>query len=166
MSNRLVKLGRTARTVEPGQLYRLMADAIPHMLWTAQPDGTLEYVNARVVNYTGIPAKVILSGRWEPVYHPDEFELCVRRWNRALANGKDFEAEYRLRRADGEYRWHAHSVLALRDTRGRIIKWFGTCTDIDELKKVTLRLERARQALEAIVMARSDVASADSPLDE
>jgi PAS domain S-box-containing protein len=165
MSSRILKTGRTAHAAEPAQLYRQMADAIPHMLWTAQPDGTLEYVNARVVNYTGMTAKELLSGRWKPVYHPDEYELCARRWNRALASGKSFEAEYRLRRADGEYRWHAHSVLALRDGQGRIVKWFGTCTDIDERKKATQRLERARQALEAMVMARRDVVDAGSPLD-
>jgi PAS domain S-box-containing protein len=168
MSNRILKSSRAARGVEPAQLFRQMADAVPHMFWTAQPDGTLEYVNARVLNYTGIPAKELLGGNWKPVYHPDEYELCIRRWNRALANGKGFEAEYRLRRADGEYRWHAHSVLALRDARGRIVKWFGTCTDIDDQKKATQRLERARQALEAMVMARGDVVDAGtgSALDE
>ncbi len=167
MSGRLFKSTRAARGIDPAELYRQMADAVPHMLWTARPDGTLEYVNARVLNYTGIAAGELLSGRWKPVYHPDEYELCVRRWNRALASGKGFEAEYRLRRADGEYRWHAHSVLALRDGKGRIVKWFGTCTDIDEQKKATQRLERARRALEAMVMARRDVADAGavSPLD-
>jgi PAS domain S-box-containing protein len=156
-----------AGSAQPAQLYLQMADAIPHMLWTAHPDGSLEYVNARVLDYTGMTARQLLRGDWKPVYHPDELDLCVRRWKRALASGKSFEAEYRLRRADGEYRWHAHSVLALRDERGRIVKWFGTCTDIDEQKKTAQRLERARRALEAMVMARRDVddAGSGSPID-
>jgi PAS domain S-box-containing protein len=168
MPSRLLKPSGTARSAEPSQIYQQMADALPHMLWTAQPDGTLEYVNARILSYTGIPAKELLAGRWKPVYHPEEFELCVRRWRRALASGRSFEAEYRLRRADGEYRWHAHSVLALRDANGQIVKWFGTCTDIDDLKKAAQRLERARRALEAMVMARGDLVDAgkSSPFDQ
>ncbi|HEY8069093.1 MAG TPA: PAS domain-containing protein [Burkholderiales bacterium] len=168
MPTRLLKPGGTARGAEPSQIYQQMADALPHMLWTALPDGTLEYVNARILSYTGIPAKELLAGRWKPVYHPEEFELCVRRWRRALASGRSFEAEYRLRRADGEYRWHAHSVLALRDANGQIVKWFGTCTDIDDLKKAAQRLERARRALEAMVMARGDLVDAgkSSPFDQ
>ncbi len=170
MVNRSAKPAHPVLRAEPAQplkLYLQMADAMPHMLWTAHPDGSLEYVNARILNYTGMAARELLRGDWKPVYHPDDFDLCLRRWKRALASGKSFEAEYRLRRADGEYRWHAHSVLALRDDRGKIVKWFGTCTDIDEQKKTAQRLERARRALEAIVMARGDTADAgkDTPLD-
>jgi len=155
MPNRLMKPGRIARAVEPAQLYRQMADALPHMLWTAQPDGTVEYLNARVLEYTGMKAQHLKGWGWGPIYHPDDLDLCVRRWKRALASGKGFDAEYRLRRFDGEYRWHFHTVLALRDTQGRIVKWFGTCTDIEEQKNTVRLLQQARQTLESLIVARS-----------
>ena len=154
MPNRLLKLGRIP-TVEPAQLYRQMADALPHMLWTAQPDGVVEYLNKRVLEYTGMTARQLKGWGWEAVCHPDDLDLCVRRWKRALANGKGFDAEYRLRRFDGAYRWHLHTVLVLRNTPGRIVKWFGICTDIEEQKNTVRLLQQARQTLESLIAARS-----------
>lgn len=155
MPNRLLKPRRSARSIEPAQLFRRIADAIPHMLWTARPDGAVEFLNARFPQYTGMSAAQLQGWGWKSVLHPDDLAVCVQRWKRALLSGKGFEAEYRLRRADGKYRWHHHAVLPLRDADDRIVLWHGTCTDIDNQKRAAQRLEHARRTLESLVAART-----------
>jgi PAS domain S-box-containing protein len=140
----------------PLHIYRMIADAIPHMLWTARPDGTLDYLNARITHYTGLTVQQLRAGDWTSVLHPDDRELCVARWKRALSSGRGYEAEYRLRRADGVYHWHFHSVLALHD-HGRIALWCGTCTDVEEHKNAVRLLEQARQTLESLIMSRTQM---------
>lgn len=116
---------------DPG-LYREIVESIRHMVWIAAADGTIEYVNARCVEYTGFSSAELRAGEWRRVYHPDELDTCVARWKGALSSGEPFEADYRLRRADGAFRWHRHVVQNRRDERGSVIMWFGTCTDVEE----------------------------------
>lgn len=155
MNSRALKTGRQPRSREPADLFRAIAESIPHMLWMARADGAVEYVNARTLEFTGCSASELKDWGWKPVIHPEDLAICVQRWRRALSSGKGFEAEYRLRRADGKYRWHHHHVLPSRDGAGRIIKWFVTCTDIDDRKRAAQRLEHARQTLESLVAART-----------
>lgn len=140
--------------VLPLCIYRTIVDTIPHMLWAAQPDGTVDYFNAWIVEYTGLAAEQLSGWGWTSVLHADDLGRCVARWKRALATGRGFEAEYRLRRADGAFRWHVHSVLALREN-GRVAMWYGTCTDIHERRNAVRLLEQARQTLESLVTART-----------
>lgn len=116
-------------------LYRTIADLVQHMVWTCAADGTIDYVNAHTAAYTGVAAGELCAGAWKDVVHPDDVGACVERWNAALASGEPFESEYRLRRADGEFRWHRSVVQNLRDREGRVLKWFGTSTDIDEQRR-------------------------------
>jgi PAS domain S-box-containing protein len=143
----------------PSQVLLQIVDTIPHMVWTARADGEIQYLNALVLEYTGLGEKEIRAGRWLEVLHPDEADAVVERWEKALRTGKGFEAEYRLRRADGEYRWHAYCAIPLRDGDGRIQLWYGTSTDIDARKKSEQRLEQARRTLEAMVAARTQALS-------
>jgi PAS domain S-box-containing protein len=121
--------------------FRVLAEAIPQQVWTATPSGALDFVNRRVVDYFAVSAEEILGAGWQGVIHPDDLAECVARWTHSLATGHDYEVEFRLRRADGAYRWHLGRALASRDERGGVAKWFGTNTDIHEAKTVREELE-------------------------
>ena len=116
--------------------YRFLAEAIPQIVWTAHPDGATDYFNQRWYDYTGVNAGEALDWGWSRVLHPEDMQLSIERWKRAVETGEVYEIEYRFRRAsDGQYRWHLGRALPLRGEGGEIIKWFGTCTDIDDRKR-------------------------------
>ena len=122
---------------------RLLAEAIPQQVWTARPDGTLDYVNARVSEYFGRSRDEIIGEGWMDVVHADDLALTLERWKHALATGEPYEVEFRLPRADGAYRWNLSRALPLRDASGAVVKWFGTNTDITERKLGEEERERA-----------------------
>jgi PAS domain S-box-containing protein len=119
------------------QRYRSLADAMPQIVWTARPDGYLDYYNRRWFEYTGFTEEETFAVEgWKSVLHPDDVELCRERWYASVQNGEEFKCELRFRRAsDGAYRWHLGRALPMRDHDGRILKWFGTSTDIDDQKR-------------------------------
>jgi PAS domain S-box-containing protein len=114
--------------------FRLLADAMPQMVWSTRPDGYHDYYNARWYDYTGMPPGSTDGEGWNGMFHPDDQDRAWAAWRRSLATGEPYEIEYRLRRADGVYRWTLGRALAMRDGGGRIVRWFGTCTDIHEQK--------------------------------
>jgi PAS domain S-box-containing protein len=115
--------------------FRTLAEAIPQIVWTADPDGDLDYYNQRWFDYTGMTLEETRGWGWEPVLHPQDLAACVQRWLAAVATGDPYEMEYRFKRAsDGEYRWHLGRALPVRDADGKVVKWFGTCTDIHDQK--------------------------------
>ena len=116
--------------------YRFLAEAIPVQIWTARPDGALDYVTQRVADYFGLSADEVLGQGWQHVIHPDDLPLAVERWTYALSTGQPYEVEFRLRDASGNYRWHIARALAQRDEAGRVVHWFGTNTDIEEQKRL------------------------------
>ncbi len=128
---------------EAAQRYRFLADAVPLVIWTARPDGHLDYYNKAWFDYTGLtPAQTEESG-WRPVLHPDDLPRCNAQWAHSLATGEDYEIEYRFKRgADGAYRWFLGRASARRNATGEILQWVGTCTDIDDQKQVRSDLER------------------------
>ena len=129
------------------QRYRFLAESIPQQVWTAQPDGALDYVNQRTVEYFARPDGEIVGDRWQQVIHPDDLEACLERWRKSLATGEVYEVEFRLKRgSDGDYRWHLGRALPMRDASGRIIRWFGTNTDIDDQKRLYRLAEEANRA--------------------
>jgi len=115
---------------------RFLGDSIPAQVWTARPDGQLDHVNRQVLEYFDRSREQMLGEGWQAVIHPSDLATCVERWTASLASGEAYEVEFRLRRADGEYRWHIGRAQALRDDHGRIVRWYGTNTDIDEQKRV------------------------------
>jgi PAS domain S-box-containing protein len=130
--------------------YRALADLVPSQVWTAQPDGRLDYVNRRALDYFGRTAEEILAGGWRLLVHTDDLPRCVDRWTEALESGQPYEVELRLRRADGAHRWHLVRALPVRAADGRIHHWVGANNDISE----RVQAEEARSAVVAEMAAR------------
>ncbi len=131
--------------------FRLVAETLPQIVWTAQPDGSVDYYNQRWAEYSGILQEEGQGWGWKPVVHPDDEQRTIEAWTQAVQTGQLYECDHRVRRADGEFRWHLSRGLPLRDSEGRIIKWFGTATEIHEHKQIEEALrqseERFRQAI-------------------
>ncbi|AOJ67042.1 hybrid sensor histidine kinase/response regulator [Burkholderia ubonensis] len=133
--------------IEGERSFRSLADAIPHIMWTADPDGWVDYLNYRGLSYGGVTLEQARDQGWESFVHPDDLQPAIDVWTRAIRNGVEFEIEYRLKRAsDGAYRWFLCRALPLRDRDGKIVKWFGTETDIEDLKQARAAAERANRA--------------------
>jgi PAS domain S-box-containing protein len=136
--------------------FRKLADAMPQIVWTSKPDGWLDYYNQRWFDYTGMTLDETEGWGWAPVLHPDDLQNCIDTWSEAVRTGKPYEIEYRFKRAsDGIYRWHLGRGSAVRDNEGLIIKWFGTCTDIDDQKRTEEALLSIREELEERVQQRT-----------
>jgi PAS domain S-box-containing protein len=131
-----------------------LADALPQLVWVARPDGYIEHYNRSCLDYTGLTHDELLGWGWQRVLHPDEVEVKLQRWAEALRTGNVFEIEYRLRQFDGRYRWHLGRAQPFRDASGRIVRWFGTSTDIDAQKQAEQRLLESQQVLEQKVAER------------
>ncbi|WP_010184288.1 PAS domain-containing protein [Sphingomonas sp. PAMC 26605] len=127
--------------------FRTLADTMPQMVWSTQPDGFHDYYNARWYEFTGVPAGSTDGEGWNGVFHPEDQERAWAVWQRSLATGEPYQIEYRLRRYDGEYRWTLGRALPIYDANGAIVRWFGTCTDIHEGKLVREEREVVAQEL-------------------
>lgn len=127
--------------------YRSLADAMPQIVWTARPDGFVDYYNRRWFEYTGMTMAQTAGWGWQPVLHPEDVETALRRWARSVKTGEDYQIEYRFRRAaDGQYRWHLGRGVPMRDQDGKIVKWFGTSTDIDDQKRAEEAAQESNRA--------------------
>jgi len=130
----------TERTRAQGALaaseaqFRTLALALPSHIWTAAPDGKLDWLNDRVSDYSGLPLDELVGSGWTSIVHPDDLPAAAERWAAALADGDVYTTEFRLRRADGDYRWHLARAVAIRDDDGDILRWVGTNTDIEQQK--------------------------------
>ena len=136
--------------------FRFMADAMPQIIWTAGADGSPDYYNQRWNDYTGMTLEQSRDWGWLPVLHPDDLESSAARWMESYSTGVDYETEYRFKReADGAYRWHLGRAVPMHDAEGCIVKWFGTCTDIDDYKRAQETLHDIQEDLEARVGQRT-----------
>jgi PAS domain S-box-containing protein len=139
--------------------YRVLAEVMPQCIWTADADGQTYYVNQHWCEYSGLDRAESLGTGWAVVLHPEDAPGCFAAWTRAVQTGAIFEAEYRMRRRDGVYRWFLGRGLPVRDRAGRIVKWLGTATDIDDRKRALVELEEAKGAAEAANRAKSEFLS-------
>jgi len=136
--------------------YRELAEAMPQQVWTARPDGTLDYVNQQVIDYCMADAESLLGSGWISIVHPDDVAPSVARWMHSLETGEPYEVEFRLLRArDHVYRWHLGRAVPLRNRLGGIVRWLGTNTDIHDRKQVEAELKLARAAADAASEAKS-----------
>ena len=114
---------------------RIMIDTIPVLAWCCSPDGTTEFSNRRWLEYTGLSQDEALGRGWQRALHPDDLDNVTEAWRLILASGEAGGGEFRLRRFDGEYRWFLFRAEPFRDDHGRLVRWYGTTTDIEELKR-------------------------------
>ena len=131
--------------------FKLLSELIPQQVWTARPDGELDYVNRRVLEYFGRSFDEMIGWGWADVIHPDDVPKTLQHWGQALQAGEPYESEFRLRRADGTYRWYLARALPLHDEENRLIKWFGTNTDITERKDTIAELQKAQERLQFVL---------------
>ena len=136
--------------------YRMLAEAIPQIVWTARPDGSIDYFNRRWSEYTGLSFDETQGWKWEELIHPDDRERYGESWKRSVAVGELFELEYRLRRSDGEYLWHLSRAIALKNGGGDVIKWFGSATNIDPLKRAEEALRQSDERFHLVTKATND----------
>lgn len=136
LTDRLAELVSSfAETDESDRRFRLLADSIPQIIWTAGPDGRNDYVNERWYTYTGLTFEQALGWGWTRAIHPDDVQRAFDGWTKAIESGEGFEVEYRWKRAsDATWRWHLGRALPVKDSRGNIVEWFGTATEIDDQK--------------------------------
>jgi diguanylate cyclase (GGDEF)-like protein/PAS domain S-box-containing protein len=140
--------------------FRILAEAIPEIVWTASPDGKTDYCNKRWYEMTGLTEEQTMGAGWSEVIHPDDLPVRIKDWEEALKAGATFQTEYRLLDKEKNYRWHLSRGTAVRDSKGAIVKWFGTCTDIEDQK-------HNQQILENEIKERTlELADANTRLQE
>lgn len=131
---------------EREQRFRFLAESIPQMVWTATPDGMLDYVNCRGSAYFGIPQAALLGTGWLTGVHPEDQAQAVERWKLSLGTGEHYEATFRLLRGDDKaWRWHLVRALPLLGAGGGVVQWFGTCTDMEDQKQAAGQIEDDRR---------------------
>ena len=135
-------------------------DHLPELAWTARPDGHIDYYNRRWYDYTGMTFEDMQGWGWQRVHDPELLPAVVERWQHSLATGEPFEMEFTLRGADGLPRWFLTRVVAARDAAGKILRWFGTNTDIHEIKAAqaltVAMVEQSRDAQRMLLAMRAD----------
>jgi PAS domain S-box-containing protein len=149
------------RDVSEAELRRII-DAIPTQTWCTRPDGNIVYLNKRWHDYTGITPAEVFGARGPGatpatdlvhLLHPDDAPTAVAKWSQIISQGMPGEYETRLRRHDGEYRWFIVRAEPMRDARGQVVQWYGTNTDIEDLRRAEIRLREEKHELRAIVDA-------------
>jgi PAS domain S-box-containing protein len=131
---------------ESERKFRVIADTMPQIVWSARGDGYHDYFNSRWYEFTGLSPQESEGAGWNPTLHPDDRERAWQAWSQSLATGAPYEIEYRFKAQDGTYRWFIGRAIPIRNERGEVERWFGTCTDIHEMKQAQedLRASEAR----------------------
>src|SRR5262249_20144421 len=131
---------------------QVLAETVPQFVWTTSPDGSVEYWNQRWYDYTASSPKQSLGHEWSQYLHPDDSQQTLTVWHYALETGVPYEIEYRLKDGTtGSYRWFLARGAPVRDEAGQIIKWFGTCTDIEDQKRAEEALRQSQARIRALI---------------
>src|SRR5882724_2212211 len=133
-----------------------LLEALPQLVWTALPDGACDYFSTQWTEFTGVLESGLLGWQWLATLHPDDREGTRRAWTASVQGPGKYDVEYRVRRRDGSYRWFKTRGSPIRDRAGRIFKWFGTCTDITDLKQAEDELRHAKEAAESANRAKDE----------
>lgn len=141
---------------ESERRFRELADAMPQIVWSAEPGGRFDYYNERWHAFTGFPRGSIHQRDWTLVLHSDDLPACRQKWADAVRTGNPYEMEFRLKdRVRGTHRWHLGRAFPIRDDCGTVRKWYGTCTDIDDLKRAEDDIRHLNEELERRVEQRT-----------
>ncbi|MCC5603015.1 PAS domain-containing protein [Nostoc favosum] len=143
--------------------YRCLAELIPQLVWTANPEGALLDVNQRWLEFTGLTPEQFHTIGWKEIVHPEDVIIMAQQWSKAVRQGTSYQAEGRMRQADGVYRWHLHQAIGQKDKQGQIVKWFGSATDIEAQKQLEAERDRLFQLEQA---ARAEAERANRIKDE
>jgi PAS domain S-box-containing protein len=135
--------------------FRFMAESMPQKIFTAKPNGDIDYFNRQWIEFTGLSFEQIKDWGWTQFVHPDDVEANVLAWRQAVQTGEPFHFQHRFRRADGAYRWHLSRAHAMRDSEGNISMWIGSNTDIHEQKEKEEELRRANDDLQQFAFSAS-----------
>jgi PAS domain S-box-containing protein len=147
--------GKAHQEIKPTEIeLRAIIDALPAHAWCAGADGYNIFCNQQWLDYTGFSQEMARGWSWRDVIHPDDVASFVKNWSEVTLTGAPFDAESRIRRFDGEYRWFLVRAVPLRHESGRIIKWFGTNTQIDERKKADAVLAGEKKILEMVAAGK------------
>ena len=138
--NKIEAIGKSERK------FRAMADAVPHIVWSARRDGSLDFVNKRWYSYTGLTEKETMGKGWQKVIHPEDCLLLKEKWEEALQTKEEMVFDYRIRSMHGVYRWHIINAVPVKESESTI-KWYGTITDIQDMKETMERLEKISKDL-------------------
>jgi PAS domain S-box-containing protein len=131
---------------ESEQRFRELADAMPQIVWASRPDGSLDYYNRKWYELTGAEEGAHGDQSWLPILHPDDRQKCLDIWYESVRTGNLYQIEYRFKfPSTGEYRWHLGRALPVRDQEGNVIRWYGTCTDIHDFKKISEALRESEE---------------------
>ena len=137
--------------------YRQLAEAIPQIVWTARPDGWIDYYNQQWFDYTGMTLEQSQGWGWGQMLHPDDVQSCLDRWTTSVETGENYEVECRIKRtSDQTYRWHLTRAVPVRDTEGKILKWFSSSTDINDQKLALETLQAANTRLKDLAALRDE----------
>jgi PAS domain S-box-containing protein len=117
------------------RFFRQLAEAVPQIVWIVEPDGSLSYTNQQGNDFSGLPLSALTGQQRINVVHPDDRAASLAAWEQAHATGDPYEVQLRMRDAEGHYRWFLNRAVPIRDAQGQIVKWFGTSTDLDEVKR-------------------------------
>ncbi len=121
--------------------FRTLSETIPHMIWTATPEGRRNFFNKYFCDYTGLSFEALIGDGWQKVIFSDDLGIELEKWHNSLKTGEDFNMEKRIRHRDGTYRWHVSHGIAQKDDQGKITGWIGTSTEIEDQKKFSDQLE-------------------------
>ncbi len=145
---------------------RTILETIPAFVWTARPDGAIDFITGRLFAQTGLRKDETLMWEWANVLHPEDRERIVQDWRDAIAAGRAPDNEMRVRGADGTYRWFLTRAVPLRDDKGAILRWYGTFTDIDARKRAEQELQKLKDQLQKENIALRDEVSQSSMFEE
>lgn len=131
--------------------WQQIINSMPQMVWVTKPDGQHIYFNNKWYSFTGLQPEQSLGVNWQNPFHPDDMPASRRHWSRSLATGEPYSVEYRCRRHDGVWRWQLGRAQALLDANGKIVAWFGTCTDVEEFVQMRTQLAETSQNLRRVI---------------